>query len=111
MNRFEKLIYGFVKNNPRIKNSVRDAYQLLMNAIPVEQKVINNSMIARPGFFFGFHDKSPWSGDDQYMLGNRFTMTNRKIKSTDSIEVGIFKGERYDLFEPIAVTSSFNWQQ
>ena len=35
MNTLESLVYHTVKNNPKIKNVVRDLYQALFSLIPV----------------------------------------------------------------------------
>ncbi|CAN5479941.1 hypothetical protein BH11BAC1_BH11BAC1_18430 [soil metagenome] len=111
MNKAEKFFYNFIKKNPRIKNIIRDVYQSLMSVVPVKQMFINDSLSNRPGYFFGFHDKSPWSYDDVYLLGNRFQIPNREINKSDTIEVGIFKGEEWKEFVPLAKTLAFNWQQ
>jgi hypothetical protein len=111
VNKTEKFIYNILRRNPRVKNSVRDIYQTLFSVIPVEQKIANESMISRPGYFFGFHDKSPWSFDDNYLLANKFSIPNRIIHADDSIEVGFFRGHEYREFIPLAITKSFNWQQ
>jgi len=111
MNKAEKFLYNFIKKNPRIKNVIRDLYQALMSVVPVKQMLINDSLVNRSGYFFGFHDRSPWSFDDTYLLGNRYQIPNREIGKADAIEVGIFKGEGWKEFVPLAKTLSFNWQQ
>jgi hypothetical protein len=111
VNSIERKIYDLVKSNPKIKNWVRDIYQRFFSFIPVKQIGIENIKICKPGFFFGFHDKSPWSFDDRYLLANKFSIPNRKINSSDSIEVGYFKDEDCNQFQPLAKTNSFNWQQ
>jgi len=111
MNKAEKIIYDFVKANPRMKNAIRDIYQGLFSLVPVNQEVYNDSLINRQGYFFGFHDKSPWCGDDSILLANKFSIPNREINTGDTVEVGVFKGEGYREFVPLAKTNSFNWQQ
>jgi len=110
MNKAERFFYDYVKKNPRLKNVIRDAYQAVFSKVPVKQ-FENGSIINRQGFFFGFHDRSPWCYDDSLMLANRFNIPNRKITKADTIEIGIFKGEKYEEFVPLADTKSFNWQQ
>ena len=111
MNRTERFLYDYVRKNPRIKNVIRDAYQAVFSKIPVKQFAINGSLVNRQGYFFGFHDRSPWCDDDSLLLANRFSIPNRQITKSDTLEVGIFKGENYNTFVPLAVTKSFNWQQ
>ncbi|MEO8085930.1 MAG: hypothetical protein ABI763_03870 [Bacteroidota bacterium] len=111
MNKAERFFYNFIKANPRIKNVIRDVYQSIFSLLPVKQGTINDSLVSREGYFFGFHDKSPWCFDDTFLLANKFLIPNRKINKTDSIEVGIFKGGDWKEFVPLARTQSFNWQQ
>ena len=111
MNTIERKIYDFVKSNPKIKNLVRDLYQWLFIFVPVKEVGIENIIVSKPGFFFGFHDKSPWSFGDKFLLANRFSIPNRKINSNDSIEVGYFEDKNCEKFIPLAKTNSFNWQQ
>src|SRR5690349_18486056 len=98
MNRAEKIIYDYIKANPRIKNIIRDVYQSVFSRVPVKQSVANDTLINRQHYFFGFHDKSPWCYDDSLLLSNRFSIPNRIITSRDEIEVGVFKGDGYKEF-------------
>jgi hypothetical protein len=111
MNKAERFFYGYVKKNPKIKNVIRDAYQSVFSKVPVKEFVINDSIINRKGYFFGFHDKSPWCYDDSLLLANRFQIPNRNIDKADTLEVGIFSGKDFTDFIPLATTPSFNWQQ
>jgi len=111
MNKAERFLYGYVRKNPRVKNVLRDVYQSVFSKIPVKQFAINDSIINRQGYFFGFHDKCPWNYDDSMLLANRFNIPNRQINKSDTLEVGFFKGEDYKEFVPLATTPSFNWQQ
>jgi len=108
---FERTIYNLIKKNPRLKNKVRDAYQLALSLYPVRESVINQTMEVRKGYFFGFHDKIPWSSGNRYLLANKFSIPNRKITPDDKLTVGIFSGEGYRDFKPLGETKSFNWQQ
>src|SRR5688572_14674048 len=111
MNRAERFLHSYIKKNPKLKNVLRDAYQTVLSKVPVKDFIINNSLINRPGYFFGFHDKSPWNHDDSMLLANRFNIPNRSITRDDSIDVGIFSGKDFLEFTPLAITKSFNWQQ
>ena len=72
MNRLERLIYDFVKRNPAIKNGLVRSYQSLMGLIPVQRQEAASPVTCREGFFFGFHDKSPWSYDNRFLLAHGF---------------------------------------
>jgi len=61
--------------------------------------------------YFGFHDVSPWSPDDQTMVLLRVpTDLKATPRGTDMAEVCLWKpGENSP--EPIGTTRAFNWQQ
>ena len=65
--------------------------------------------VCLPGYFFGFHDKNPWSYDNSKLLAHRFDVE----KSTSQLEkgpidVGYFEDCEYHV---IGVTNAWNWQQ
>ncbi|CAZ95802.1 MULTISPECIES: hypothetical protein [Zobellia] len=111
MNKFEKVVYNTVKKFPFLKSFVRDVYQgiMVMVSPPKSKKVTDNNVIEREGFFFGFHDKIPWSYDNSKLLAHRIKNVN-SINSEGEIEIGYFH-EDLETFEPLGVTSSWNWQQ
>lgn len=112
MNRIELLVYQLVKRNPRIKNRIRDLYQYLFSLVPVKSCVSVYPMITREGYFFGFHDKNPWSFDNRRLLAHDFQgLSNIDPGIGDRVTVGFFEGEDYGSFRKIASTSCFNWQQ
>lgn len=112
MNKLESLIYQAVKNNPKIKNVVRDLYQALFSMIPGPREQSGFPVVVREGYFFGFHDKNPWSPDDRLLLAHGFRkLRNREPRKGDQVEIGFFKGELATEFQKIATTSCFNWQQ
>lgn len=111
MNRIERFIYDLVKNNSFLKNLIRDSYQTVLSIIPQRKVKSKYRIIERPGYFFGFHDKNPWSYDNKMLLAHKFNIPNRDINKNDSIEVGYFHGEDYKEFKSLANTTSWNWQQ
>lgn len=111
MNKIERIIYDFVKKNPMIKDIIRDSYQIVFSFWPKRKEIARFKSKSRKNYFFGFHDKSPWSFDNKYLLANRFEIQNRKILSSDYIEVGYFEGEKHDNFIMSDKTKAFNWQQ
>lgn len=111
MNTFEKTIYNLVKNNTFLKTIIRNTYQYLLSFIPKKKKISEYKIIEREGYFFGFHDKIPWSHDDKLLLAHKFTIPNRNITNKDEIEIGYFYGEDYQEFKSLAKTKSWNWQQ
>jgi hypothetical protein len=61
--------------------------------------------------YFGFHDVSPWSPDDQTMVLLRVPKELRATpRSTDIAEVCLWNPGKNDP-QPIGTTHAFNWQQ
>ncbi|MFC4220513.1 hypothetical protein [Flagellimonas marina] len=90
MNKFEKLVYDAVKKNPNIKLKVRNIYQSVFDLLPNKKDFSTNEIQAKEGYFFGFHDVSPFSFDDTKLLANRLTIPFRMPKRGDILEVGYF---------------------
>lgn len=112
MNKLESLIYQVVKNNPKVKNMVRDLYQALFSLIPGPPEKSRFPVMVREGYFFGFHDKNPWSAGDRLLLAHDFQkLPNREPRKGDQVNIGFFKGEKATEFQKVATTSCFNWQQ
>lgn len=112
MNRFEALVYDLLKKNPRLKNKVRDAYQLSMSLVPVKKIECDYRIVNRAGYFFGFHDKSPFSVDDKMLLAHHYSgADNRMPEPGDRLEIGYFSGDDYLQFNPLAETYAWNWTQ
>jgi hypothetical protein len=111
MNKIESLVYNLVKSNPHAKMQIRDAYQRLLDFIPVKRTASAYGVKARKGYFFGFHDKCPWSGDDSMLLAHRFNIPLRMPGPEDTVEVGYFQGPGYTSFVPVGVTKAWNWHQ
>lgn len=111
MNIVERAIYDVVKHNPYIKNIVRDVYQRLFCILPFPEVKTDFKINVRPGHFFGFHDKSPWSSGDNYLLSHQYSIKNRKISPSDEVQIGIFQGTNFEEFIPLQKTNAFNWQQ
>lgn len=110
MNKLELLVYNAVKDNPRLKKRMVDAYQRVMAFVPVPAERTAYPIASRPGHFFGFHDKCPWSADDRMLLAHRFTIPLRMPRPDDAVEVGYFAGSDSREFHPVATTHSWNWQ-
>jgi hypothetical protein len=65
LNKVEVFFYDLVKANPRLKVQIRNVYQRLFDLVPAKRMATAYEIEARRGFFFGFHDKCPWSVDDK----------------------------------------------
>lgn len=111
MNRIELAVYNVVKGNPKLKMGIRNAYQRVCDAVPVRNLVSPYPITVREGYFFGFHDKCPWSQDNSMLLANQCDIPPRMPRSDDYVTVGYFTGENFKDFHPVAKTNAWNWQQ
>lgn len=110
MTRIERYIYDLVRFFPTVKKSIVKVYQFLFSIIPQKPVKSDFQIIAREGYFFGFHDKCPWSSDNKYLLAHKIKFDLRMPSAKDEIEIGIFKGENFDEFIPLNTTKTWNWQ-
>jgi hypothetical protein len=111
VNNLEQLIFNSLKKNQRLKGIIRDIYQNVMFIFPQEKENTMFEIVSRPGYFFGFHDKSPWSPDNQLLLSHNFSNDLIDIQKEDFFKIGYFQGTEFTKFESIGQSSSINWQQ
>jgi len=111
MNKLELIIYNSVKNNPRLKRKIRDVYQRVCDFLPIQRTRSAYEIEGRENFFFGFHDKCPWSADNQRLLAHHFNLPLRMPQPNDFIEVGYFSGKNYKDFTVLGKTCAWNWHQ
>ena len=112
MNRIEAVIYNLVKSNPRVKNYIRNLYQLAMSVVPVKKVVTANPITVREGYFFGFHDKTPFSPDDTMILAHHYRGDDRREPALgDEVTIGYFEGENHLDFKALHKTKAWNWNQ
>lgn len=71
MNKIEELVYHAVKKNPALKQFIRNIYQSAFDCLPKQKNQFKNKLVFREGYFFGFHDISPFSIDDTKLLAQR----------------------------------------
>jgi hypothetical protein len=109
MNAVEKIVYHSVKRFPRVKFMLRDTYQSLCDLIPVPPEKSAYPIVRREGFFFGFHDKCPFSPDNSRLLAGKFDIPLRMPRDDDALEVGYFDGEDYRDFHSVGRTHAWNW--
>ncbi len=110
MNGLEKIIYNKVKNNPQLKQRIVDMYQLIMSIFPQKPFITTPPYYAREGYFYGFHDKSPFSPDGEKLLAHKNIIGNNLVKANDEVEVGYFVGQNWTEFIHVDKSASWNWQ-
>jgi hypothetical protein len=110
LNKLEKWVYGLVRDRPVLRQKIVDVYQGTLGFIPQRRLKGNLPTVVREGFFFGFHDKSPFSSDGRMLLSHRNLLGDRVVSSGDRVEVGCFFGTGWTEFRPLGRTSAWNWQ-
>jgi hypothetical protein len=110
MNRLERFVYDIVKDHPEIKGWLVRQYQRVFGLVPQSPLKSSLPVTARRGYFFGFHDKSPFSPDNDKLLAHCNLIGNRTVLPGDSSEVGFFSGDDWDTFSPVASTRAWDWQ-
>lgn len=111
MNKIEKAVYDLVKTNPKLKDTIRNIYQGILSVVPRDKRVSEYHILEREGYFYGFHDKIPWSNDNSKLLAHKYNIGDRDIKGNDEVEIGYFQGDNYLDFKSLAVTKAWNWTQ
>ena len=110
MNQFERFFYNKVRFSPKVKRLIIYLYQRLLFFVPIKKIQSDYDIIVREGYFFGFHDKCPWSPDNKYLLAHKYPNDLKMPTSDDKVEIGYFSGKNLTDFNPIAETSTWNWQ-
>lgn len=111
MNKIERVVYDLVKSNPWIKNSVRNIYQQLFDLLPRKKNIITGNIELKEGYFFGFHDISPFSSDEKKVLANKPKVFLNMPSPEDELEVGYFnfEGAEGKIGEFVSLTKSKAW--
>lgn len=112
MNRLERIIYNIVKDNTTLKHSVKKIYQSLFLIIKPKKVQCDYELIVAKGYFFGFHDKSPWSTNNSYILAHKIDDTFHDMpQKNNEIKLGYFTDKNLEEFITIGSTKCWNWQQ
>jgi Tol biopolymer transport system component len=113
LNSLENLVYETVKDNVVVKNHLKWLYQLIFSTFSAS--VVDTDLILRerPRTFFGFHDKSPWSGDGRHLLGHSIQGlgTGEGWRKGKPVEISVFYGENWTRSTTVGRTRAWNWQQ
>jgi hypothetical protein len=112
VNKIEQIVHNFVGEYPSLRIPLVAAYQRLFSVIPARNVETTLLQACLPGFFFGFHDKCPWSGDGSKLLAHRFPV-DKNIDQVEAgaIEVGYFNDRNYKNYNLIGSSKAWNWQQ
>lgn len=110
MNKIEKIVYDTVKSNPRIKTTIRNIYQSLYDLLPDKEDWFINEYTEKKGYFFGFHDISPFSQNEKYVLANRLDIQLHMPTDEDPLTVGFWDSSMRE-YIPIKQTYAWNYHK
>lgn len=113
MNKIEEIVYHSLYSHPKLKLAVRNAYQGLFDLMPRKENYFAGEFQLKEGYFFGFHDVSPFSADETKLLACKLAFDLRMPVAGETIDVGYFdfyQGKIGD-FHRIGVTSAWNYHK
>jgi hypothetical protein len=110
MNTLERYIYNKIRFSPKIKKLIVGLYQKLFSIVPIKKILTDYNIITREGYFFGFHDKCPWSPDNQFLLAHKYSNDLKMPTGGEKVDIGYFIGKDQTEFIPLETTRTWNWQ-
>lgn len=110
MRSIERYIYNLVRFHPGLKNLVKNLYQGLFTLLPSPSLNTKYDLLTLDDYFYGFHDKCPWSPDNTKLLAHKYTNPLKMPAAADEIQVGYFTAPDYESFHQIGTTKTWNWQ-
>ncbi len=109
MNGLERLVYDVVKTNPWLKNFVRNVYQKIFDLMPKRKNFFTGKISIQEGYFFGFHDISPFSSDEKKVLANKPRIFLTMPPAEEPLEVGYFNFSDGELVDYVSCEVSKAW--
>ena len=111
MNKVELFVHNLIGQYPWLRVPVVNLYQRIFSLFHQVDR-LEYEILIKEGYFFGFHDKCPWSYDGNYHLAHKFNMAlDMKQNEMLPIEYGVFEGKNLDNFRLLGNTVTWNWQQ
>jgi len=111
MNHLESLIHDLLRYSPKTRSLVVSTYQSIFYFLGSKKEIIPAKFTFLPSFFFGFHDKCPWSANDQFFLSHQIPNSRKMIQPSNcKIRIGYFEKDLKN-FHAIGETTAWNWQQ
>lgn len=113
MNKIESFVYNLVRNNPALKQAIRDVYQMVFDMMPRKKEFFARPYDMREDSFFGFHDVSPFSNDDTKILANQLNFDLRMPKAGEEMNVGYWDLDngKFGDYHKLASTSAWNYHK
>jgi len=107
MRAFERVINRHLGRSPHLKNAAKNLYQRTLSLVPRSDDRARVSMNVHQGYFFGFHDLTPWSSDDARLLALRPPASDDPRGSV--CDVGQLDENGH--FDEWTTTRAWNWQE
>lgn len=113
MNKIEEIVYHALYKHPTLKLFVRNMYQGGFDLMPRKKDFMKWDYDEKEGFFFGFHDVSPFSADETKVLVQKIAFDFRMPKAGEGIDVGYldFKNGKLGNFHRMGVTYAWNYHK
>ena len=96
---------------PGCQAAVRDCYQSTLDMFPAAAVQCDFPVTVRIGYYFGFHDKCPFSPDDRILACQRALTPLRIPRPADEVEIRVFEDHKWTAYRPLARSCAWNWQQ
>tara|TARA_B110001469_G_scaffold127101_1_gene146694 strand:- start:3474 stop:4733 length:1260 start_codon:yes stop_codon:yes gene_type:complete len=109
MNKVEKYVYNILKSKPWLKFIIRNLYQSLFDLLPRNKEFSVSPIDYKEGYFFGFHDKTPFSFDNSKVLANGFDIPLRMPFDDEALAIGYFNFSDGKLGDFVKVSNSIAW--
>lgn len=113
MNKIEEIVYHALYSHPKLKLAVRNIYQGVFDLMPRKQNYFAGSYEIKEGYFFGFHDTTPFSMDETKVLVCKVPFDLRMPKAGEGLELGYldFKEGKMGEFHMFDTTYAWNWHK
>jgi hypothetical protein len=112
-NYLERTVYKLLRNNEALRLPIVRLYQRAFSLFASRRPLLleSRNLVARNGYFFGFHDKSPFNENGNYLLAHKPRISDRKVVKFDDVtEIGFFSGSNWENYNLISTTNAWNWQ-
>lgn len=113
MNKIEEIVYHALYSHPKLKLAVRNLYQVIFDLMPRKADFFNGNHQVKEGYFFGFHDVTPFSADETKVLACKLAYDLRMPKAGEGIDVGYldFMNGKFADFHKIGETFAWNYHK
>lgn len=113
MNKIEEIVYHALYSHPKMKLAVRNLYQGVFDLMPRKADFFNGNHQVKEGYFFGFHDVTPFSADETKVLACKLAYDLRMPKAGEGLDVGYldFMDGKLADFHKIGETFAWNYHK